>query len=416
MLFTLYMFLSTFSHARNSSIAAMYNQWVNKNKACFDLPMEELEASGYNCSMGNPTGKVIATKWEIFEWSIFQKATENQILKNECLEQQLNVMINDDKKLEDWSFYVAVAWIGYKQSQLLNAYCIRRIEDENNFESFYIPKPEHKILGNCDQNRVDELSSAQQLFPLAIPVIGSHTFMEVIESHRQHITKDNQPLSDEQLSRLDLNNLESVTVDVVNELKTTLRKRLSQLKKERSNINQELKASKNSSGHYQLNEDQQDFIYNEGTVQETLSELGFYNSQGANCMTANFEPTTSGSMFELAVTSIGGGGAWGALFRGARWLAGLSKLKQAGKMLNAGLMMGTANMIGHEIANQCPLPFSDRKLYLLKKLEKNRSAWDDITFKDEDVPACKKLANQNFAYNDFYNTNCALTVLLSLMP
>ncbi|MCB9027310.1 MAG: hypothetical protein H6625_13395 [Bdellovibrionaceae bacterium] len=410
-------FIAHNSQARNSGIASTFNQWVNKDKACFKISEEEFTKAGYKCGMGNPTSKEIVTNWEVFEWLVFQKSAENQILKNKCLDQQLEVLLKDPKRLDDWVFTVATAWIGYKQAELLSNYCRRRLDEGYDVEAIAFIKPAPVKLGECSEDRYFQLNLSKELFQLAIPIISKSSFIKIIEKYRGNITIDNKEFSDSQIIEHDLDDLGKVNINTSEALKKSIREELLSFKKDRIEVDKNIRKSKNKNGRFVLDEDLQDFIYNDGTVQETLNELGLSSSKGEMCMSANFEPSLSGSLFDFAFLTVAGGGAWGALFRGTRLLATATKFQMTKSALGKGLTLSTANLIGKEIADACPNPFGKKNQnHLSKKTEKNYSAWTDIKFKDEEVPACKKLEVQNYKINELYNNNCGLTILINLMP
>lgn len=452
------------AHAGNSILASSYTQ-ISNGRYCQQVSRDDLKAAGFTCGFGKSTEQLTDTSWSIFEWNIFQLSAQSQVEKNNCLTEQLSALQNDKTKLRTWYSQLGAAWMGMKKSDLILKKCTafdikERIRNLNGLQSEIAKKsptlkklPKQEVYTDewqnlCNSpNKMSALRASNKLFQHALPVISSPKFFEIMESHRGMLVdkKTGSPLSDEDLLKADLQELSFMKLQFTDEFETEIGKSLNELAAERKGITKKLEESKTPDGDYSLNSELKDYIYEDDTLNQTLASKGLlakYDedgkmisdvSNGAFCLLSKYQRTPSGEIFAFGVESALAGGILFKALKGTKYLAGLTELQQAKKSAGLGLAVTGYPMIAREIARECPVGLGN-EAHRTNKFVSSRLTETDTAIEaaslpktvsyapwyldadPKEIPSCKKLEDKSLKLNAANNSNCALSLILSVAP
>lgn len=398
-------FQPSFSYAENSLFASIYNQIKNDRK-CGQVTKSDLKNAGFTCENRNPTDINNFLPWAIFEWNVFQLGAASQIDKNNCLNEQMTALFNDEQLLRTWFSQLTAAWMGMKKSNLILMQCHSKVKkrpsrgDVMNTGLKKTSKIGDNSLGDewdaicSDSQKISALKAASSLFPYALPVVSDPGFFEIMEKNRKMIVnrKTGKPISDEDLLKADLQDLSFMKLIIDTKFVSEMKESLSNLYSERSSITKQIMESKRN-GSYELSDELKEYIFEDETVYQVLSEqnligtdysdldktkpekpnfeasserkqttyqekqIADFNkvpvSNGAFCILAKYEPTLTGELIDFAATSVIAGGIIFKSLKGIKYLEGLSTLKQIGKSTGFGFALNSYPMMAKQVYNSC---------------------------------------------------------------
>jgi hypothetical protein len=463
-----FIFQPCVSLAENSFFASAYNQ-VRNGRTCGQVTRSDLKKAGFTCGFGNPIDEISISSWEIFEWNVFQLGAESQIDKNDCLTEQITALMKDEKLLKTWFSQLTAAWMGMKKSELILEKCqsevTKRASPENIRQYGY--KKAYEMSNNplgkewdamCfDNDKINALKAARSLFPFALPVVSNPEFFKIMEKHRKMIVnkKTGKPLTDEELLKADLQDLSFMKLKLETNFENDMKDSLSKLSSERTSITKQIKDSK-TDGSYRLSDNIKDYIFQDETIYQTLSEknlmaadyagldktksddpkIGIEDpskvpvSNGAFCILAKYEPTLTGEIIDFAATSVIAGGVIFKALKGTKYLADLSKAGQVKKSLGYGLALNGYPMMAKQVFNSCggndahtaKKVVSASKSEVLASIQASNlpsevgyGTWN-LEVDPKQTPSCKKAEDKNLMLNKKYKSNCFLDSLLAVSP
>lgn len=463
-------------NAQNSLFVSAYNQ-VAHGRLCGEVGENDLKAAGIDCDIKNSPQHFHSTSSAILEWSVFQQGAENQIEKNNCIEEKIEWLLNskNQQDFDAWISIAAVAWAGMKRSQLFLKMCThpsllnmkpvskQQLSNKLAFEDRFknkVPgtvgrrsKPKDQaqeltqLLEFCsDETQISILKSADTLFPYMVPIVSDPEFFKIIEKHRKFLVdpKSGKPMTDSDLMRANLSDPNSFEVLLEEPLEQELRKSMEKLAQDRAAITKDLKNSKSKSG-YDLSSAQKGFIFKDETIYSTMMSQGLLPesfkgglgspsevSAGAFCILARYEPNAGAELAQMAVETALYGGALFKVFKAANILAN----GRAQKALLYGLGVQGMTEVANAISKVCPAPVVGDLAHRAKKTN-SRSRTGDIPpdalvaaempkamgFKiwkfdldDQQTPSCKKQEDKNHIVKSPEGTSCLMEALLSVAP
>jgi len=458
-----FLFQPCISLAENSFFASAYNQ-IRNGRACGQVNQSDLKNAGFACGSGNSINKITLSSWEIFEWNVFQLGAENQINKNDCQNEQIAVLMKDEKLLKTWYSQQAAAWMGMKKSELILKKCttdvfsrlqpsfVRRYGERGAYEKavegdvFQLRKPlEKEWLDLClDKEKMSALKAAASLLPMALPVVSNTEFFKIMEQHRKMIVnrKTGKPLTDGDILKADLQDLSFMKLKLEAHFENKMKESLSELSNERASITQEIRESKKD-GSYRLSDNLKEYIFQDETIYQTLIEKNLMSadytgidktndsiSNGAFCILAKYEPTLIGEIIDFAATSAFAGGIIFKAIKGTKYVEGLSTMGQLKKSASYGMAATGYPMMAKQVFNSC----GGNDAYTAKKVvsasknedlasiqasdlpnEVGYSTWS-LEVDPQLIPSCKKTEDKNLMLNKNYKSSCFLDSLLAVSP
>ncbi|MGZ3775767.1 MAG: hypothetical protein ACXVCN_18775 [Bdellovibrio sp.] len=451
--------------------ASIYNQIKNDRK-CGDVTKTDLKNAGFNCGIKNTNDVSNYLPWAIFEWNAFQVSAENQIDKNNCLNEQMTALFNNDQLLHTWFSQLTASWMGMKKSDLILTQCYSKprkthsLEEFANYKQKKITQHDESLSEEwnnicSDSQKISALKAARSLFPYALPVVSDSNFFKTMAKYRKMIInkKTNKPISDEDLLKADLQDLSFMKLKIDPEFEREMKQNLSNLYSERSSITKQILDSKKN-GSYELSDELKEYIFEDETVYQVLFDRNLMSvdyagldktrseinqntrekntedfakvpvSNGAFCILAKYEPTFTGEMIDFAMTSAIAGGILFKSLKGIKYLESLSTLKQIGRSTSLGFALNGYPMMAKQVYNSCGGndAHTSKKVVSMAKTEVLASiqgadlpnevgygTWN-LDIDPKITPSCNKIENKNLMLNKKYKSNCFLDSLLAISP
>lgn len=356
---------------------------------------------------------------EMFDWSVFNLASERQIQKNKCISERIDALMKDEALLSAWNAQLIAAWLGMKKADLMLKKCRFKLYDkdsENQSENQKIARksrgqPITKLLNKtkveisrsdqkldqelkdvCTNDKaVAALEGVRKLFQLSLPVFSDQAFFNILEKNRKAIINKTtgKPLTDNELLHMDLQNLTTIGFDPAGHKETAkfpfeLKSRLSSFSTERIKMAEEL-ARIRQDPNAELDSEMKTYIYDDDTVYETLmtnkllkaSYVGLSTekkediSNAAFCLLAKYESTFVGETLDYVIKLAAFGGTAGLIVKsvkGVRYLSKLSTVQNSKKTVSGALLMGDLALMAPIVAQSCPLPTVGSESYRMKKV------------------------------------------------
>lgn len=456
------------AYADNSMLTSAYIQLSNA-RFCGQVSKQDLKNAGFSCDNRQPILQLNSSAWSIYEWNVFQLAAERQVEKNNCLTEQVSVLVNDKSQFSDWNSRLIAAWLGQKKSELIINKCgadvysrldladVKRYGVSKAYENsiknstFHLRKPlEKEWLDLCfDDEKISALRAANSLFQFSLPVVSDPALFKTLERHRKMLVNTNtgKPLSDADILNADLQDLSFLTVKKNAQYDKDIIGSIQNLSNERTSITEKIKGSKTMEG-YQLDTQIRDYLFEDETVDQVMSDKNLkYKTQietgdkkepelsaGAFCLMSKYEPNFTGEMVGLAVESAVAGGVVLKVWKGAKYLAGLSKTEKVKQSMGYGLKAVGYPMMAAQIAKSCPVPVFGNEPFRTSKVVsgiKNENmafikgadlpdsvgygSWN-LKMDTAQAPSCKTAEQRNLMLNNNYSANCIFDTLLTLAP
>jgi hypothetical protein len=400
------------AHAENSIVASAYNQ-IRQGQYCSDVRKEDISTSGLNCSLETTKklAKLNGSAADLMEHLVFERAADAQVTKNKCLQEQIETMMKDPKRMQAYKFLLVQAWLNRRKANLMWDTCNKTFYQKmdlammkrEGFEKEWARVEarargtQHEILGPSKEfmdkwkpiclkeETATALRNADELFSYALPVISAPAIFDAMDKNRDllKIHATGKPITDQEILATDLRNLESLRFDLKEpgqlKLDAALQDTFKDLAAERAKVANRLsrrdpprtKAARlGGSGQGPLESDHRDYLFEEGTVHQVMLNEGMmYDkatgnlSNSAACLLARYEPTLMGSVLDFSAKTIVTGGAIGVgirgvnAVRGATAVAGTKKALTAGQELKRGARLGAmtagVEMLAHQVYRHC---------------------------------------------------------------
>jgi hypothetical protein len=446
------------SLAKNPFVASVYNE-VRVGRFCGMTNDKDLRSAGYRCSILGEAEKLASGRAALFEALVFKETTTAQVEKNKCLIDRLAILKDPGQKqlFKNWYAQIALAWLGYKKSDLILEKCLvtsvltdrvnyRKAHPEYYLNSRQPPTSVSKEWQSFCSNKkeLDALWVARSLFTSTIPILSSPTFLDLMEKNRNEISirKTGKPISDGEILGLDLSSdfSANVRVRLDKEMEHSLKHEIDNLTLERAGINKKLA----NPGLLGLSQEVKDFMFNDGTVYQTLKKDGLITdhfvsfnesardpdaiSEGAACLLAKYEPTIAGSLIDFFGTSLIIGEV-GLAFESEKYLKDTSALKKAKDAFQTGaIVYGVPQLLIQAVSACTSSPshwntFNFAKESRLFDIAKAGDLPPDVGFttaladdKLKEVKTCKGGADQGLTLSSFNHSLCLKNALLSLLP
>lgn len=481
------------AHADASYLGAAYTQIVNR-RYCGDTDYKDVaKLSADSCRLRKPNQLVSDHPWQIYEYYTFQNAAQEQIDKNNCLKEQVMEMGRNPVHMGHYYTYLAQAWLGMKKAELTLRACrthalnlmepadVKRLGKQGAYDKAFFgrnplvkhPRLPAELLKTCfDPEAMAALEAAQAVFRFTVPVISHPDLIAAMDAHRNIITKANgKPVTDEEILNMELpKDMATLTLDDTNEpFQKDVVAVIEDLTKERMEMTARIAATKKN-GHFELNQEMKDYMYDDETVINMLkakneirsdfrainNKQGFQYpeeqiSNGAFCVMAKYKPTVRGELAGLAVESLVSGGI---IFRALNYSAKaikaadevgkvstararMNRVKAEWELSKQALGMGAIapglRMIQDNIRKACPVPggIEGHKMQKVESANKHfldasvtasqipkalgYSTWG-FEFDPKHTPSCKNEDSKNLMLNQGRRSNCALEALLLLAP
>lgn len=450
-------FYSVVAHTKNSFVASVYQEF-SSGRACRQATKKELDLLlGESCNK-----QVLQYKGfsplpnTVFEWGAFQLAADEQILKNQCAVEKIAELKANPQLWETWKSMLALAWLGLKKSELILQTCANSVLKQVQSPSMLRQKDKSKSkneavgalftgesegdkkwLSICeDEERMAALKASRTLFQYSVPGFSSPEFFRLFGDHMGKL-KNNQtqaPLTDADILAMDFRkDLDKLELEINPQLDSQILSTLESLGNERQKIKQQIEKSKTAKG-YELDEEIQDYLFQDGTVTQALAKRGFSNSgNNAYCLHVDYSPTLAGELLDIAGTSAFAAGFIYKVAKGSKYMLGLSKGEKIKKSFVWGIDFVGYPMLLHDLKESCPIPFLGNEaarstkidpvgkdeLMTVSKASKlpeeiNYKRWN-LKFDIEKTPTCKKVGEQNYILSDnMSNASCVMMSLLAI--
>lgn len=435
-------------------------------KTCYLIEIANSKALSFN-------------SFEIFNRAVFEEAAHDQVLKNRCLIARIESLKHDKGALNSWATLLASAWLSKQKSELILKKC--RVEFFMKMSSVEMSQqgylkayesarerrkssrlPFHRAPSEAieslkpiclNEKTVESLESASDLFKGAVPVISSNSLFSTMQDERRLLTdkRTGRPLSDDDLLRLDLNDLSSTNLDV-QALVPSLEKTLDAIIAEKKEVIAEIEAGHEKNFWRRLSSSAKSHLWADGTVLHVLEKHdlvdadGHSLSSGASCLLSKYEPNPKGDVIDFVAASIFAGGALKLVGSGGKAVAGaaiaqgsqttLRTLRIASAMRSAvsGAKVGALAALGldsiKKIYSACVSKtasvsatekragrseFRDamRGLNLPESIPFDRG---EIELSADSTPACKAAAEDNLVVKSGQTHGCLIEAVNSLVP
>lgn len=335
----------------------------------------------------------------VFQQVVLEESAKLQILKNNCLIEQLKAFQKPEHQaaFDTWSMRVMHNWMGQKKMNQILQYCshiqyeffaddfggLSKADFTNRFvapawrSSLQDPGFINKWKPYCTNSKLmAQIQEAVGLFPAGVPVISSQMPLSEMEIFRGNIQnlKTGKPISDQDILDVDLRkDSGQFALTNVDGFQNKMKARFSKLITEKEKVNKQLAAYLESStaqkkdfqymlkDESSLDEGLQDYLFDEGTILDTLATHraladGTDDFDRASvCMIGSYEHSFTGEVIEMVGS---GGGAAGAIYKltkgavtGAR--VAMTAMNAGKKSLAAGFAITSIGPTLSQIKLQC---------------------------------------------------------------
>jgi hypothetical protein len=349
-------------------------------------------------------------------------SAKNHDPKDKCHREEISALLSNQKILNNWYNLLTVVWLASEKAKIQLTEC--REAKSYGFEEFAQEDPAKsqeylKIREICNSGGIEEAQQSILLYEALIPLVSDAEFLEIFQKHQNGLTnkKTNKPISINDLRNLDLNDMSNFSFAPSPDFEKEIKPKLTKVLEKREAMTELIQDSLRD-GSYQLNENLKDYLFEDGTVRETLAASSLLESPGERCITARYSPQAYGEIADFAATTVVGGPiVSGALqvIKGAKHLSGLKKFKKFMKTLEYGLGVEAAKYVAQTAAKECPLPFVESKGYRVPKLVENATI-DNLSIDKALTPSCSKEDVVGYRAVQLEESNCLLSLLLSISP
>jgi hypothetical protein len=432
------------AQSKNSLFVNSYNEFT-KNRKCQKVSKNELAQIIPKCQLDKPRSS-FESNYDVFESAVFNESARKQIIKNNCMIEQAKDLLDNHIKFAEWKNELLSSWLRWKKSKLILEKCItlnKQIGRNGKISSYSFPGyrgpplEKDKELINICVNSIDQVKQYDAIFSATIPYLSGPNYFEVIDEHRNVFInpQTGKPLSNNDLLYMNLRDLEKVNINLNDKesvlISNALKQEVSLKGVERQKSNSELEKNKDQNNNFFPDEESKDFLFKQGTVQETLYQYDISPIQKASnaskCLLNKYEENASGELLEFFLTSLISGGI---IFKTIKYLP--TKFFKNGLSINQGLNYGVyatggLALISKEFPkcissyNNVAKPYSANQI-LNSKADGETAMPDQIGFKDFSAetetpvsPNCQQLGDSTLAFLNTKERYCLRAAISSLL-
>lgn len=332
---------TTQGRAENSMVERTWNV-ISSGDSCTQVDVNRAAT----CSLQTAGGELLLARrsaFEVFEDSVMQASATAQRQKNECVAEQVDAVMSRPEIQDAWMGFVLRAWLGMRKAQLIERKCrdltvsnrLRNTDTVSRIRAIAVSRggavnapgepnrsafDRWSLLCSSDETR-SAMNRAERFFAVMPPIFSSIELLRTLDAQREHLRTRNPDgsltaLSDDEILSLQLPaGASSVVID--ENLRASIFSALRSVGENRRRLTNELDAARQPEGRYNLDRDLRDFLYQDGTIVETLSRQGDIDidaygvpktsTLSARCLLARYQPTFVGSILDFLTTAVVGG-------------------------------------------------------------------------------------------------------------
>lgn len=367
--FISFLIISSLAKAENSYFVSGWNQML-KGQYCLSVNDDETMSSGFGCRAKTPENiKLFWSSSNALEHLAFDAAAGDQILKDQCLIQQIERIPKDPKLLRRWKSSLMLAYLGKKKAELMLQVCtpdnstsggvgnvlgpVPPVQYREQFEAYrekvhkndLALKQVKRTDGSqlrlsaeemkkwqpicSSQTKMKAMAEAADLFSYMVPTVSDPVLFELMDQQRSEIIskKTNHPLSDKELLALNLESIDDLkTINFSPDSKSAFSVGVNDFFKDLTAAKSKTIAriqTEKAQGSY--SEDIKDYLFQEGTLievlkrefpgmQKALDDMGqglpAKMPNGPACILSRHEEGMTGDIAELGTYALGGAGLY----------------------------------------------------------------------------------------------------------
>lgn len=429
-------FFNSVVHAENSWFVSLWNQ-SESEKFCRQVKAEDVRPLANQCygpqRLDDKNLNLIAD--DVLRWVVSQEAAKLQIQKDQCLISQLQMLRTENKGCNLWHQKTVMAWLASRQTKLKFEVCKKNNE-----------RAELKNIC-ADVRTQDLMKNPDHLFRMSIPLVNNIELLQGIDEHRKDIwVKSPAPghaITNEDILNINFEtgeNLQDLKIDCTGRMIAQLNSQLQSLEQERKELLSEIQNTKTANSvNFELSEDINDRLYEEGSILQVLDREGLLPSKANNftktpaaaCVLAYHDKNITAELTEFGGTSaIGMATSLKVLLKSPSFLK-LSKIKKLKEIVSYGMLPVGVPMFAEEVKHKCfgiaGLP--GKQVYIdgaKINLSEGLNLPNDIPFEEVDItpqfakiPACKNIKLKSWAASEagpMTKADCVTHFLLSALP
>lgn len=429
---------------KNSPFVNYYNEFT-KNRKCQRVSKNEIAQIIPKCQLDKPRSS-FESNYDVFESAVFNESARKQIIKNNCIIEQAKDLLDNHNKFAEWKSELLSSWLRWKKSKLILEKCKTlntQVGRNGKITSYSFPGyrgpplEKDKDLINICVFSLDQVKQYDAIFSATIPYLSGSNYFEIIDEHRNVFInpQTGKPLSNNDLLYMNLGDLEKVNLDLNDKesvlISNALKREVSVRGVERQKSNSELEKHKDQNNNFFPDEDSRDFLFKQGTVQETLNQFDIGPNQNASnaskCLLNKYEENDQGELLEFFITSLISGGI---IFKTIKYLP--TKIAKSGISISQGLNYGVYTAGGLALIikefpkcissyNKVAKPYSSTQI-LKSKADGVTAIPEQIGFKDFSTesevatsPNCQQLGESTLAFLNSKERYCLRAAISSLL-
>jgi len=374
-------FISSPTFAKNGDFTSFANQ-LAAGQHCNDVVPGDIRNAGYKCRPLSATNREESNPTLIFESLVFDEASANQVLKNNCVMEKTKTLMGQGRWRDTWTKILIHNWLLAKKTDEILKFCRTRYwdrlanTDENlppgeafdkfmNREIQTWPSRKEKILEDAklfknkclDTKLMIVAAQGKDILTETMPGVSSPEFFKILDEKQKHIInrRTNKPLTNSDIMRTDLADLSFLNFDHASPLFEALDQKNLGIYTQRAEMNGRIDAAQKSG---EMSQELKDEIYEDDTVKELLREKKLVPSDpkaktmnpAVSCLLSRYEPNLIADTAELIGTSIVTGGVIGVAVNSTKAMKVYRLLKAAGKHK---MLVGTGIVSGGRLMNRC---------------------------------------------------------------